>query len=159
MMYSSVAIGSVSQSRLVSPNLFGSYQRPSSSTAKLAFQSLEMTHETDGMRNERVRRELRLAQSLLREGGEAEGPDRLGRGVGGDRDQLERAVEMETLVEAEVEVLPRLGLIREGRQIAEARGDGEIGREGLVVGRVDVLQAARRRSAGRCRRRRRRRSA
>src|SRR5262249_51964170 len=68
MMYSSVAIGSTSHSWLVLPNLSASYQRPSSSTTKLAFQLFEMTH---------------------------------------------------------------------------ARRDGEIGREGLVVRRVDILQAAR----------------
>ena len=51
MMYSSVAIGRTSQSRLVSPTLFGSYHRPSSSTARLAFQSLEITQEADGMKN------------------------------------------------------------------------------------------------------------
>ena len=50
MMYSRVAIGRTSQSWLASPNESGSYQRPSSSTAKLAFQSFEMTQEADGMR-------------------------------------------------------------------------------------------------------------
>jgi hypothetical protein len=49
---------------------------------------------------------------------------------------------MVALVKAEIEVLARLGLIREGGQIAEARRDGEIGGEGLVVGRIDILYAA-----------------
>src|SRR5262249_1488989 len=49
MMYSSVKIGSTSQSRLVWPKRSGSYQRPSSSTAKLAFQFFEMAHATDGI--------------------------------------------------------------------------------------------------------------
>jgi hypothetical protein len=55
---------------------------------------------------------------------------------------VERAVEIEPLVEAEVEILPRLGLVREGRQITEARRDGEVRRERLVVCRVDILQTA-----------------
>ena len=44
-------------------------------------------------------------------------------------------------VEAEVEVLPRFGLVGEGREILEPRRDGEIGRKSLVVGRIDILQA------------------
>ena len=49
---------------------------------------------------------------------------------------------MEALVEAEIKVLPRLGLVEKGRQILETRRDGEIGRKGLVIGRIDILDAA-----------------
>src|SRR5262249_24618439 len=91
---------------------------------------------------QRVRRELRLSQAPLDEGGEAEGPDSLGGRVGREWHRLEGAIEMETLVEAEIEILPRFRLIRECREVAEARRDGEIGREGLVVGPVDILHPA-----------------
>src|SRR5208337_4854984 len=49
-IYSRVAIGCASQSRLFSPNGSASNQRPSSWTAKLAFQFSEMTHDAEGMR-------------------------------------------------------------------------------------------------------------
>ena len=67
------------------------------------------------MRTSTVRRQLRLAETLLREGCETKGPHCLGRRVGRDGNRLERTVEVESLVKSEVEVLPRLGLIGESR--------------------------------------------
>ena len=41
--YSRVQIGNISKSRREKPRLSASYQRPKNSTARLAFQSLEIT--------------------------------------------------------------------------------------------------------------------
>jgi hypothetical protein len=49
--YSTVPMGTASKSRLEDPTLIASNQRPKTSTARLAFQSLEMTYETEGMTN------------------------------------------------------------------------------------------------------------
>jgi hypothetical protein len=47
--YSTVVIGSASQSRLALPALSRSYHRPNNSTAKLALQSFEITYDTDAI--------------------------------------------------------------------------------------------------------------
>ena len=62
-----------------------------------------------------IRRELRLAQAPLHERSETERPDCVNGGIGSDGNQVEGAIQMVALVEAEIEVLPRLGLIRERR--------------------------------------------
>src|SRR5208337_1250001 len=87
-------------------------------------------------------RELRLPEASLNEGRQSEGPDGRARRVAGDRYGREAAVEVEPLVEAEIEILSRRDLIRKRRKVVPPRSDGHIGREGLVIGRIDILQSA-----------------
>ena len=102
-----------------------------------------MTHDTEGMRksasDDSCGWRWRFCAKAVRPNDQTVSAD-VSAAIGTGR---KRAVEIEPLVEAEVEVLARLGLIGEGRQVAEARRDREIGRERLVVGRVDILDAAR----------------
>src|SRR6185312_8335095 len=75
--------------------------------------------------------------------GHAERPGGLGERVAGEGHAPEVGVVVEDLVDADGDVLPRLEPARVERREIPAWRIGNVGREGLVVVGVDILQAGR----------------
>ena len=110
---------------------------------RLTFQLLgdDVGHRRDHI--EGPRRGLRVAEPPLAEDRHTERPDRFRQRIGRERHAPEVGVEVEGLVDAEVQVLARGEALAEERVEIEPRRIDEIGRVGLVVGRIDVLQPPR----------------